>query len=145
MISKTGTYWSTGITVHWRENASGDGAPTSAWGASLDFLDDGFTNDKPDEAQVSTEGTLRTRYYVRDSEKTSGLSAAVDALLADAARLGISFRIVADDGPHLYYKGDGCWEDYPAPDGWRETLAREAARIGWQSAYLPAASTTEEN
>ncbi len=143
MISKNGTYWATGITVHWREHVSGDGAPTSAWGASLDFLDDGFTNDKPDEAQVSTEGTLRTRYYVRDSEKTSGLSAAVDALLADAARLSVSFRAVVGDTPFLYYKGDGCTEDFPTPDGWRETLAREAARIGWQSAYAPASA--EEN
>jgi hypothetical protein len=146
VISKNGTYWSTGITVHWRERVTTrNGAPVSGWGASLDFFDDGFTNDNADQGEVATEGTLHTRYSVCDGDTTSGLSAAVDALLADAARLGIAFRVVVDDRPHLYYKGDGCSEDYPTPDGWRETLAREAARIGWQSAYTPAAVTTEGN
>jgi hypothetical protein len=123
MISNTGMYWSTGITVHQR-------ADTHGWAASLDFLDDGFVNDDPDEGRVSTEGTLRTRYFVRGTGTTSGLSAAIDALVTDAAQLGIAFR-----DPSLYYKGDGELEDYPAPDGWRETLAREAERIGWRTIY----------
>jgi len=145
VISKTGTYWATGITVSWRENSGGRGDVShSGWGASLDFLDDGFTNDEPDQGLVSTQGTLCTRYFVRDGEKSSGLSAAVDAMLADAARLGIVFRAVVDDAPFLYYKGDGEDEDCPPPNGWREMLAREAARIGWQSAS-PVAVNTEEN
>jgi hypothetical protein len=123
MISKTGIYWSTGITVH-------QNTDTHGWAASLDYLDDGFVNDDPDAGRVSTEGTLRTRYFVRGTGTTSGLSAAIDALVADAARLGIVFR-----EPSLYYRGDGESEDFPAPEGWRETLAREAARIGWRTIY----------
>lgn len=145
MISKNGTYWSTGISVHWRDDTSvRDGVSRGGWSASLDFLDDGFTNDDPDNGEVATEGTLHTRYFVRDGDTISGLSAAVDALLADSARLGITFRVVVGDTPNLYYKGDGEWEDNPAPDGWRETLAAEAARIGWATPYLPATAAQED-
>lgn len=138
MISKDGSYWATGITVHWRENASSrDGIPASVWGASLDFFDDGFTNDDAAEGEVSTEGSLRTRYHVRDGDTTSGLSAAIDALIADATRLGIVFRGVLGDSPDLYY------ETEDESDELREAIAREAARIGWSTPY--AAATTGEN
>ena len=142
MISRTGTYWSPGITVHWRENATGrNGVPVPAWGASLNFFDDGFTNDDADEGEVSTEGSLRTRYHVRDGDTVSGLSAAVDALIADAARLGIEFRGVPGDSPDLCFET----EDELVSGELRGNIAREAARIGWSTPYAPAATTAEEN
>jgi hypothetical protein len=128
MISKSGRYWSTGITVHWSADWG--------WAASLDYLDDGFANDNPDSGDVSTEGTLHTRYCVRDGYNVSGLTATVDALVADAKRLGIEFQTELG-GPHLFYKGDGESGDFPPPAGWREILSTEAARLGWEPIYLP--------
>jgi hypothetical protein len=65
-------------------------------------------------------------------------------LRADAERLGIQWR-----DPTVYYKGDGEDPEYPPPDGWRELLAAQAARLGWYSIYagpVPAASgDTKEN
>lgn len=125
MISKSGRYWSTGITV---------AQTNSRWTASLEYCDDGFGDDDPDAGLVSTEGKLHTRYGVRDGDTRSGLTAAVDALVADAKRLGIDFIATSGtDAPFLYYKGDGEYEDFPPPDGWRETLAAEAQRIGFVS------------
>lgn len=134
MISKSGRYWSTGITVTYSEFATRiDGTPYPGWAASLDYCDDGFADDDPDAGLVSTEGHLHTRYPVRDAKTRSGLSVAVDALVADAKRLGIEFNAASFQAPFLYYKGDGENEEYPPPDGWRETLAVEAARIGFIS------------
>lgn len=147
MIPPNGTYWSTGITVYWRQVASktGDESWRSGWGAVLDFYDGGFCSDNPDQGEVSTEGRLsvgaavpdnavtrqlRTRYAVADGGSVLGLRAAIDVLVADAQRMGIEFR-----RPNLYYKGDGTWDDFPAPDGWRELLTAEADRLGWNSPY----------
>lgn len=122
MIQTTSTaYWSTGITV--RYSYSGEGR--YGWGASLRFLDDGFCSDDADACRVSTQGTLTTRYHVLDGERVSGLSAAVDALIEDAGRLGIRFN-----DPGLFYEANPEW---PPPGGWRELLIAEAARIGWKS------------
>lgn len=135
MISKSGRYWSTGITVTYSEFATRiEDVPYPGWAASLDYCDDGFADDDPDAGLVSTEGHLHTRYPVRDAKVRSGLSIAVDALVADAKRLGIEFIATSGtEAPFLYYKGDGEYEDFPPPDGWRETLAAEAARIGFVS------------
>jgi hypothetical protein len=131
MISNTGRYWSTGITVCWRDTFDRSTAtPADTWAASLDFLDSGFADDDPDAGKVSTEGTLRTRYFVHDGNTVSGLSVAVDTLIADAKRLGIGFN-----DPCLYYQGDGEGGDYPPPNGWREILAAESERIGWRNLY----------
>jgi hypothetical protein len=125
MISTSGRYWSTGITVT---------EYIGRWTASLDYCDDGFADDDPDAELISTQGSLSTRYGVRDGDTRSGLTAAVDALVADAKKLGIEFIATSGtDAPFLYYKGDGEWEDFPPPNGWRETLAAEAARIGFAS------------
>jgi hypothetical protein len=136
-------YISTGITVSYREIAGRkDGKHCPGWGASLDFQDAGLAgDDDADTGAVSTEGTLYTRYAVVDGDTRTGLSAAVDALIADAARLGIEFRNAGGPTPYLYYKGDGEWEDYPPPEGWREILAAEAERIGWTSPYRIASTT----
>lgn len=137
MISTTDTrYWSTGITVRWAHYAGHrpDNTPFSGWGASLSFFDDGFADDDTDQRAVSTQGTLTTRYFVADGATVSGLSVAIDTVLADAARLGITFRLdEVSGGPQLYYDGDGESEGYPPPDGWRVLLAAEAARIGWHA------------
>lgn len=135
MISKSGRYWSTGITVTWAPLAERiHGEPYGGWHATLDYRDDGFANNDPDNGQVSTEGTLCTRYPVRDAKARSGLSVAVDALLADAKRLGIDFIAVGPDSqPWLYYKGDGEDTEHPPPNGWRDTLTTEAERIGFRS------------
>lgn len=125
MISKSGRYWSTGITVT---------EYTGRWTASLDYCDDGLANDDADAGLVSTQGSPSTRYGVRDGDKRSGLSAAMDALIADAKKLGIEFIATsATEAPFLYYKGDGEYEDFPPPDGWRALLAAEAERVGFMS------------
>jgi hypothetical protein len=140
MISKSGRYWSTGITVTWSPLAERiNDEPYSGWHAKLDYSDDGFANNDPDAGQVSTEGTLYTRYPVRNAKIRSGLSVAVDALIADAERLNIEFiGTSAYPEPWLYYRGDGEDAEHPPPDGWRETLAAEAGRIGFRSYATPA-------
>lgn len=133
MISTTGgRYWSIGITVTYAPFAERiNGEPYSGWHASLDYCDDGFANNDPEKGQVSTEGKLHTRYPVRNSKVRSGLSIAIDTLLADAERLGIKFTNWGDEPPRLYYKGDGEDSDHPAPEDWRDMLKAEAGRIGW--------------
>jgi hypothetical protein len=133
ILHRSTGYWTTGIVARWRAHSGSiHGVPHGGWAAKLDFFDDGFTDDDPDAGQVSTEGTLRTRYAVRDGDKVGGLRAAVDALVADAQRLGI--RLGGPTiGPCLYYEGDGEDPANPPPPGWQELLAAEAARIGWSS------------
>ncbi|KAB1146846.1 hypothetical protein F7R91_14820 [Streptomyces luteolifulvus] len=133
MISKTGgRYWSTGITVTWSSRAHTiNGVPHSGWSALLDFYDAGFVSDRAEHGEASTQGTLRTRYYIRDSENVSGLTVAVDNLITDAERLGIDFRLWDGRSPLLYYKGDGEDPEFVPPPNWRETLRTEADRLGW--------------
>lgn len=140
MISKSGRYWSTGITVTWAPFAERiNGEPYGGWHAKLDYSDDGFADNDPDTGRVSTEGALYTRYPVRDAKIRSGLSIAIDTLLADAKRLGIELITVEPNSePWLFYRGDGEDADHPPPDGWRETLTTEAERVGFRS-YATAA------
>ena len=123
-------YWSTGITVTWQYSGSGD----YGWAASLEYLDDGFCNDDADVGRVSTEGTLHTRYAVRQGETADALTVVIDTIKADAERLGIRWGAVTP-GATVYYKGDGEDEDFPPPDGWREMVNAQAERLGWQSGY----------
>jgi len=140
MINKgSATYWSTGVILRWTERASTrerDGRMVSSpgWAGRIDYVDDGFCDDNADTGRVSTEGTLHTRYAVPDGDKVPGLTAVVDALLADAERMGIRFG-VGGQGPQLYYDGDAENQDYPPLPGWRGMLAEEARRIGWTSPY----------
>jgi hypothetical protein len=115
-----GEYWATGITLK---------HVIDGWTGSIAFLDDGFVSDSPAEGILSTEGSLHTRYVVRADHETA-LTAIVDVLLRDAERLGIAWRY-----RHLYYHGDGEDPDQPPPDGWRQLLAAECARIGWDNVY----------
>lgn len=128
---KSNGYWSTGITVNWSPRAQyRNGEHSPGWAASLDFFDDGFCDDDADAGQVATQGKLQTRYLVVDGALRSGLEVALDVLLADAQRMGITFQ-----RPYLYYRGDGEDEDYPPPDGWKEALAVHAERLGWETPY----------
>ncbi|WP_030670745.1 hypothetical protein [Streptomyces rimosus] len=145
MISKrSGGYWSVGITVTWSPQArTTNGQAFPGWKASLEFFDDGHADDDVAEGQVSTQGHLETRYFVTDvnipstpyrpGTTVNGLTAAIDVLLTDAERLGIDLMTWSDDRPFLYYRGDGEDPNHAPPQGWRETLNAEAARMGWRS------------
>lgn len=140
MITKSNTrHWATGISLRWTEHAGSHGVDGqrvsySGWAAKLEFYDDGFCDDDPDKREVSTQGTLVTRYAVRDGEQVSGLSLAIDTLLADAERFGIELRGPGRT-PNLYYEGDGEDVNYPPPPGWHVLLAAESARLGWDCIY----------
>lgn len=133
-------YWSTGITVTYRHHVgTTNGVSRSGWGASLKFYDNGFCNDEPDLGQVSTEGTLSTRYYVSDGQdihgnRVDGLTIAIDTLIADATRLGIEFGGPAGQ-PWIYVPGDGRDPGQEYHPAWRQIVADQAARLGWASAY----------
>lgn len=120
-------YWSTGITVNY--NYSGQGA--YGWGAEVKYLDAGFCSDDADAGIVSTEGELRTRYYVRQGSEADALTVVIDVIKADAERLGITWQ----DTACVYYKGDGEDGDNPAPDGWRELVDAQSRRLGWHTIY----------
>lgn len=139
------SYWSVGITVRAREARNGAGL---AWGGELKFYDAGWVGD--DDAatgKVSTEGTLHTRYHVDPAPGDDGrtaLTAVINALIADAAKLGITFRVSDPVGPSVNYEGDGEWEDYPPPAGWREMLAEQNKRLGWDQTYATANASNDE-
>jgi hypothetical protein len=127
-----GGWWSTGITVTWQYSGMGQ----HGWAASLDYYDDGFCNDDAAEGRVSTEGTLRTRYAVREGRSADRLAVVIDVLKADAERLGITWRdpLAGKDGTaSLYYEGDGEDADNPPPAGWEHLLQAQAARLGWRT------------
>ena len=108
-------HWATGITVAWAYAGGGD----YGWAAEVDYLDAGFCDDVPGTSHISTEGTLRTRYAVRDTEDgESSLASVLDVIKADAERLGICWR-----EPHLYYKGE-IYDEYGKP-------VTAAEMIGW--------------
>lgn len=63
------------------------------------------------------------------------LTAVIDVIKADAERMGIRFPM-GSAGPYVFYEGDGEDEDCPPPEGWRDLLAKEAQRLGWESLYV---------
>lgn len=138
MITASGKYWSTGITLRWFPERPGH---AEAWGAHLDYFDNGFVNDEPGAGRVSTEGTLRTRYPVEDVDGVNVLALVLDVLIADAQKIGIEWRRGMDDWPPMiYYQGDGEDADYPPPSDWRELLREQARRLGWATyGYRPEA------
>ncbi|MGR6921225.1 hypothetical protein ACU635_43875 [[Actinomadura] parvosata] len=116
-------YWSTGITVSCDSRAG--------WGAHVDFYDDGHGDDDPERGRISTEGTLRTRYFVGGGDQVDALTLAIDTVKADAEKLGIAWSEAAT----VYHAGDDGLPDQPAPEGWRELVNSHATRLGWQPAY----------
>lgn len=129
-------YWATGIVVRYSDRHGGQ------WAASVNYLDNGFCDDDADRGVISTEGTLHTRYFVGNGERIDALTAVIDAVKADAERLGIEFRS-ATDGPNVFYQGDGEHDDWPPPDGWREMVDAQAIRIGWSAFYMQAMRVAE--
>ncbi|WBB94146.1 hypothetical protein [Verrucosispora sp. WMMC514] len=135
ILGSSSGYWSTGIVIRWYAALGSGSRRGPAWAGRVDFYDDGWAgDDDADAGKVSTEGRLNTRYYVRDGDTTTGLRAVIAALIADAGRLGITFGGPSVK-PHLYYEGDGGSTEFPPPDGWRDLLASEAQRIGWEFPY----------
>lgn len=135
ILQRSTTYWSIGIVLTWHPDGARDhdGTRVPGWSGQLDYLDDGWAgDDDADSGNVSTEGTLRTRYVLRDGNNQTAIRTIIDTLIADATRLGIQLGS-AEVPPQLYVPGDGEWEDSPAPEGWREMLAVEAQRIGWST------------
>lgn len=128
------TWWSTGIVLTYLPSAHRHGDKTwPDWNAKCDYEDAGWVgDDDADTGRISTSGTLHTRYAVKDGDERSGLEAAIDAILADSERLGITLVGAVTGKPTLYYRGDGEDPDFPPPDGWRELLAEQAKRIGWR-------------
>ena len=66
------------------------GNGTYGWSAKAVFLDAGFANDDPANDSISTEGELRTRYCIRDTEGKLGVRVATETLIRDLTTLGIS-------------------------------------------------------
>ena len=110
------SYFAAGIVVHWLGRSDGN-VPRDEWSARADFRDGGHCQDD------STEGHVKTRYYLP-------LAQAIDVVKADIEKLGIRWF-----NPTLYYESDGENRSFPPPDGWRETLRAEAARIGFKCSY----------
>jgi hypothetical protein len=117
-------YWSTGIIVRHMNGK---------WAAAVKYFDDGFLDDSVDDKRISTEGELHTRYFVADGAHADGLTAAVDAVKADAERLGI--RWTETPPPSVYMEGDGEHAAWPAPLGWRSRVNEQARRLGWRATY----------
>lgn len=122
-------YWATGITVDY--SYSGQGA--YGWRAVVEYCDDGFAGDNH-AGRVSTEGRLTTRYAIVDSDGGDGLTAAIDAVKADAERLGITFIQTEKLPPRVYCTGEG--DDSGYPENWRELVDAQAARLGWKGLYV---------
>lgn len=123
-------YWATGISLRWSNRHGG------MWGATVNYYDDGFCSDDPDNSQISTEGELRTRYLVRDGSNADALTVVIDTIVADAARLGINWRETCGSA-QLYYEGDGEDADWPPPPDWKEMLDEQARRLTRQFANRP--------
>jgi hypothetical protein len=128
-------YRAPGITVAFHKGTAGRGA--DGWTAEAEYLDDGNGDDLPDAGRISTQGRLHTSYKVKVTGGASELvlAAVVDAVKADAERLGIRFDDDAGGGPRVFYKGDGESDDCPPPDDWRVMVDRQAVRLGWLPLY----------
>lgn len=123
-------YWATGIEV--------DHHPDDRkWSARVDYYDGGFVgDDDPDAGRIVTEGHLHTRYSIRDGATVDALTAVIDAIKADAERLGIEWR-GEPTGPHVFVAFEAAVENYPEryPAGWRELVDGHAGRLGWAPLY----------
>lgn len=124
------------IGLMMRYNYAGNGQ--YGWSAKTTFIDGGFASDDASENRVSTEGELRTRYYVTDSNGVSGARAAAQTLLNDLKRLGIE---PASSGHILYiYNGEDqemdidspAYEEIPKKDLEELELFAEKNRLSFQ-------------
>ena len=116
-------YWSSGITLTYHPAAPG-------WHAAAKYYDDGFGLNDTDIGLISTVGVLESRYSIPDGHQRDGLTAAIDAVKADAEQLGIHWR-----DPALFVSGEGQDPKQPLPTGWRDLLDEHARRLGWENPY----------
>lgn len=125
-------YWTTGITVC--AQRSQHDAEKWRWSAHLDYFDNGWLGDDDSSIfKISTQGVLRTRYFVEsvvDNPENEALRAVLDVLIADAKRLGIELK-----DPSVYYHGDGEDPDHVAPTNWRDLVREQNERLGWRHLY----------
>lgn len=108
------------IGLWMRYNYAGGGQ--YGWSAKTTFIDAGFSSDDASQNRVSTEGELRTRYYVTDSNGVSGALVAAQTLLNDLKRLGIE----PTPSGHILFVSNGedqemdydspAYEDIPKKD-----------------------------
>lgn len=108
------TYSSPGINVNYTSRG---------WSASVRYHDSGHA----DSGQVSTEGTLSTRYAEGGSHAVA-LAKVIDTIKADAERLGIGWQ-----APYVFVEFLEAAENYPErfPKNWEALIAEQARRIGW--------------
>lgn len=99
-------YQAHGITLHRGYAGGGHG-----WAATVRFRDAGFCNDDADLHHVSTEGELRTRYFVTSGDQVTSAIAAATVIRADAERLGIVFTDPLGDSPAVYLHPDNWIAD----------------------------------
>jgi len=83
-------YTFTGITL--KNGYAGSGNP--GWAGFVDFFDAGFCSDNAATATISTEGTLRTRYFVRDAGDNIGIQVALEAVLAQIEKFDIKLSTI---------------------------------------------------
>ncbi len=118
-------YWSSGITVTYHLAVPG-------WHAAATYYDDGFGDGDADSGQISTVGSLESRYVIGDGQQRDGLTAVIDTVKADAEQLGIHWR-----DPALFVTGDGHDPQQPLPADWRTLLDTHAHRLDWDNPYPP--------
>lgn len=110
----TSPHFYTGINVHLGLSGNGPNGYTYGWAATLNFQDTAFCSGIKAGGPISTSGVLRTQYLVEaGTDYATALTAAVRALVADAARMGIVWHSLGDeDQPPLYTDGPGWADDW---------------------------------
>ncbi|SHX96578.1 Uncharacterised protein [Mycobacteroides abscessus subsp. abscessus] len=133
MIGKR--YWSTGVTLRFARGVCGG---ADGWAASLKFYDDGFAgDDRPSDGRVSTEGELRTRYFVTDQSMSAAAAAAIRAVKADATNLGVKFIVDPVAGSPLIFLHEDNWVSVDTEHGTEDVesaLDGAGSAVGWHGA-----------
>lgn len=93
------------------------------WSAAIDYWSDHFAMPE------CLEGNIRTRYFDKD------LSTVIDRAINTAKAVGVTF--IDQDGlrPSIYVPGDGEDPSIELPEEWREIVAAECERLGWENIY----------
>lgn len=113
-------------------NLKSDGR--GGWSASTSFIDAGFVSDDTVFQHISTEGSIRTRYYVKDTAGVSGLQAAVRAIHQDLEYLGID--VAAEICKVVSFDEEMQPEGFTISEEDKENIRLIAAEIGYEVASL---------